>query len=90
MLPNKPLSILEITDTAKSGQYPALEEYFCEIVFQEKIKKIECGILNIDARSEDGTHWVGRFRTGKDKSIATAMECNLPTIDCISQVTNTL
>ena len=35
VLPNKPLSNLEIIDAAKSCHWMDLEEHFCEILFQQ-------------------------------------------------------
>ena len=32
-----------------------------------KTKLNECGILNLDSSSGDGTHWVMWFKKGKDK-----------------------
>ena len=32
-----------------------------------KTKLYECGILNLDSSSGDGTHWVMWFQKGKDK-----------------------
>ena len=42
-----------------------LEGYFCEKHFLQKIKLNDCGILNLDSSSGDGTHWVLRFMKGK-------------------------
>ena len=43
-----------------------LEGCFWETLFLQK-KLNECGILNLDSSSGDGTHWVMWFKTGKDK-----------------------
>ena len=32
-----------------------------------KTKFNECGILNLDSSSDDGTHWIMWFKKGKDK-----------------------
>ena len=50
----------------KSCHWMDLEEYFCETLFL-KNKINECGILNLDSSSGDGTHWVMWFKKGKDK-----------------------
>ena len=42
-------------------------EYFYEILSLKKAKLNECGILNLDSTSGDGTHWVIWFKKGKDK-----------------------
>ena len=44
-----------------------LEECFCETLFLKMQKLNECGILNLDSSSGDGTHWVMWFKKGKDK-----------------------
>ena len=41
-----------------------LEEYFCETLFLKKAKLNECGILNLDSSSGDGTHSVMWFKKG--------------------------
>ena len=43
-----------------------LEECFCNTLFL-KTKLNECGILNLDSSSGDGTHWVMSLKKGKDK-----------------------
>ena len=51
----------------KSYHWMDLEGYFCETLFLPKQKLSECGILNLDSSSGDGTHWVMWFKQGKDK-----------------------
>ena len=40
---------------------------FLRDTLPEKAKFNECGILNLDSSSGEGTHWVMWFRKGKDK-----------------------
>ena len=42
-----------------------LEEYFWETL-PKKSKLNECGIINLDSSSGDGTHWVMWFKKGKN------------------------
>ena len=65
-LPNKPLSNLKILMLQKSCLCIDLEEYFCETLLK-KAKLNECGILNLDSSSGDGTHWMMWFKKGNDK-----------------------
>ena len=44
-----------------------LKEYLCETLTLKKAKLNECGILNFDSSSGDGTHWVMWFLQDKDK-----------------------
>ena len=44
-----------------------LEEYFCETLSLKNQKLNECGILNLDSSSGDGTYWVMWLKKGKDK-----------------------
>ena len=44
-----------------------LEESFYESFSLKNAKLNECGILNLDSSSDDGTHWVMWFKKGKDK-----------------------
>ena len=50
----------------KSYHYMDLDEYFWETL-PIKAKLNECGILNLDSSSGDGTHWVMWLKKGKDK-----------------------
>ena len=43
-----------------------LEGYFWETLFLKKPKINECGILNLDSSSGNGTHWIMWFKRGKD------------------------
>ena len=64
VLPNKPLSNLEIIDAAKNL---SLDGVFLRDTLPKKAKLNECAILNLDSYSGDGTHWVMWFKEGKDK-----------------------
>ena len=66
-LPNKPLSNLEIIDAAKRLSVNGFRGVFLREALRKKEKLDECGILNLDLSSGDGTHWVMWFKQGKDK-----------------------
>ena len=40
---------------------------FLQDALPKKAKLNECGILNLDSSSGDGTHWAMWFKKGKDK-----------------------
>ena len=69
VLPNKPLSNLEIIDAAKKLSLDGFRGVFLRdtLLKKIKIKKNECGILNLDSSSGDGTHWVMWVKKGKEK-----------------------
>ena len=67
VLPNKPLSNLEIIDAAKKISLYGFRWVFLRDILPTKAKLNECGILNLDSSSGDGTHWVMWFKRGKDK-----------------------
>ena len=67
VLPNKPLSNLEIIGAAKKHLRNGFREVFLRDTLPKKAKLNECGILNLDSSSGDGTHWVMWFKQGKDK-----------------------
>ena len=67
VLPNKPLSNLEIIDAAKKLSLDGFKGVFLRDTLHTKTKLNECGILNLDSSSGDGTHWVMWFKKGKDK-----------------------
>ena len=58
VLPNKPLSNLEIIDAAKKLSLCGFRGVFLRDTLPKKPKLNECGILNLDSSSGDGTHWV--------------------------------
>ena len=66
-LPNKPLSDLEITNDAKRLSVNEFRGVFLRDTLPQKAKLNQCSILNLDASSVDGTHWVMWFKKGKDK-----------------------
>ena len=67
VLPNKPLSNLKIIDAAKKLSPDGFRGVFLRDTLPTKTKLNECGILNLESSSGDGTHWVMWFKKGKDK-----------------------
>ena len=67
VLPNKPLSNLEIYDAAKKLSLDGFRRVFLRHTLPTKTKLNVCGILNLDSSSGDGTHWVMWFKNGKEK-----------------------
>ena len=67
VLPNKPLSNLEILDAAKKLSPYGFRGVFLRDTLPTKTKLYEGGILNLDSSSGDGTHWVMWFKIGKNK-----------------------
>ena len=67
VLPNKPLSNLEIIVAAKKLSLCGFRGVFLRDTLPIKPKLNESGILNLDSFSGDGTHWVMLFKKGKDK-----------------------
>ena len=61
-LPNKPLSNLGIIDTAKMLSLDGFREVFLRDTLPTKTKLNECGILNLDSSSGDGTPRVIWFK----------------------------
>ena len=66
-LPNKPLSNLEVIYAAKRLSLYGFRGVFLRDTLPKKEKLNECGILNLDSSSGNGTHWVMWFKKGKDK-----------------------
>ena len=67
VLPNKPLSNLEIIDAAKRLSLYGFRRVFLRDTLSKKAKLNKCGIVNLDSSSGDGTHWIMWFKKGKDK-----------------------
>ena len=58
VLPNKPLSNLEIIDAAKRLSLYGFRWMFLRDTLLTKTKLNECGLLNLYSISGEGTHWV--------------------------------
>ena len=67
VLPNKPLSNLEIIDAVKKLLLDGIRGVFLRDTPPTKTKLNECGVLNLDSSSGDGTHCVMWFKKGKNK-----------------------
>ena len=76
-LPNKPLSNLEIIDAAKRLSLNGFSWVFLRDTHPKYAKLNECGILNLDSSSDDGTRWVMWFKKVRISYISIDMECNL-------------
>ena len=77
VLPNKPLSKLEIIDAAKKLSLYGFRGAFLRDTLPTKTKLNEC-ILNLDSSSGDGTHWVMWFKKGKEKFYFDSYGLQLP------------
>lgn len=58
ILPNKPLSNFDLQDAAKVIKIPRFRGVFVRDSLPKRTNKLECGILNLDDSSGNGTHWV--------------------------------
>ena len=61
-LSNKQLSNLEIIDAAKRPSVNGFRGVFLRDTLPTKTKLNECGILNLDSSSGDGTNWKMWFK----------------------------
>ena len=57
-LTNQPLTNFEIIDAVKKLKIPRFRGVFVRDNLPHIPKKNECGILNLDDTSGQGTHWV--------------------------------
>ena len=67
MLPNKPLSNLELEDAEKRLKISSFRGVFLLDKLPRKPTKKECGIVNFDKSGGPGTHWVAWYKKGKTK-----------------------
>ena len=67
VLPNKPLSNIELLEAARKLKIPNFREVSLRDTLPKKPKKKECGILNLDDTSGLGTHWVAWYKNGTEK-----------------------
>ena len=68
VLPNKPLSNLELLEAARKLKIPNFRVVSLRDTLPKKPKKKECGILNLDDTSGLGTHWVAWYKNGDEKN----------------------
>ena len=67
MLPNKPLSNIDLEDAARKLKIPYFKEVFLLDTLPRKPNKKECGTVNFDKSDGPGTHWVAWYKNGKTK-----------------------
>ena len=68
VLPNKPLSNIELLEAARKLKIPNFRVVSLRDTLPKKPKKKECGILNLDDTSGSGTHWVAWYKNGDEKN----------------------
>src|ERR1043165_1886225 len=67
ILPNHPLTNIELLDAVKKLNIPNFEGVFCRDELPKKPKRIKGGILNLENSRGMGTHWQIFSKNGKDK-----------------------
>jgi len=76
VLPNKPLTNLEILEAVKKLDIPQFRGVFVRDNLPLEPKRMECGILNLDDTSGNGIHWVAWYRDNSKNVILTATAFN--------------
>ena len=76
VLPNKPISNLEIIAAATKLSLCGFRGVFLRDTLPKNLKLNKCGILNVDSSSGDGTHWVMCSKKVRISSISIVMVCN--------------
>jgi len=66
-LPNKPLSNFELLEAVKRLKISNFREVYLRDTLPKRALKNECGILNLDDSTGNGTHWVAWFKKGRIK-----------------------
>jgi len=64
---NKALINLEILDSVKKLEIPRFRGVFVRDNLPAEHKRMECGILNLDDTSGNGTHWVAWYTNNGKK-----------------------
>ena len=67
VLPNKPLSNIELLEAARKLKIPNFRGVSLRDILPTTPKKKECGILNLDDTTGSGTHWVAWYKNGTEK-----------------------
>lgn len=63
-IPNKSLTNIELVQYAKQLKITHFRGVFMRDQLPAKIKKNECGIVNLNTSTEPGSHWVCYFKDG--------------------------
>ena len=61
MLPNVPLSNIQLEDAVKRLNIPNFRGCYCINTLPKICHRVECGILNHDNSRGDGTHWTAWY-----------------------------
>jgi hypothetical protein len=67
ILPNIPLSNVEIDDAVKQLLIPNFRGCYCINILPKLPHRMETGILNLDNSKGDGTHWTAWLRNTNKK-----------------------
>src|ERR1043165_6973301 len=67
VLPNKPLTNIELLEAVKKLNIQNFEGVFCRDELPQKPKRIECWILNLEDSNGRGSHWCCFSKRGKEK-----------------------
>lgn len=67
VLPNKPLSNIELMDAVQQLDLPHFRGVFLRDTLPKKPLTNECGILNLDSSDGSGTHWVCWYKSREGK-----------------------
>ena len=66
-LPNIPLSNFQVIDAAKKLKIRNFRGVYLRDELPKKPRRNECGIMNLDDSSGDGTHYIAWFKKGNQK-----------------------
>ena len=66
-LTNKPLSNFELLEVVDKLNIPNFRGVYLRDTLPKKTQKKECGILNLDDTSGNGTHWVAWWKAKNEK-----------------------
>ena len=67
VLPNTPLSNIELEDAVKRLNIPNFRGCYCINMLPNIPHRTECGVLNLDNSRGDGTHWTAWFKNSDNK-----------------------
>jgi hypothetical protein len=65
ILPNQPLTNIQIMDTVNKLKIPNFRGMFWRNELPHKANANECGISNLDDSRGEGTHWCCWFKRGR-------------------------
>ena len=65
-IPDRPLTNIELSPYAREIEIPHLRCFYERYITTVSPFNIECGVANLNASDQSGSHWMSYYRNGTD------------------------